>query len=236
MFAKVPLLIQLKLQVKQMIDRRIQYSMWWLVIAVISTSLLSGCVKNQIHSTAHHAAISLKNDDLETYGLAFITPSTVTGQEEDKQTLAFIFAEVINEKRPDIKIVSLPQTLSAINKAGLTDNYKAMYVDYADTGIFRQDILKEVGKVTEVRYLAQLKLSNFNQNSSGRFSALGLRLVQTKEANIRMFVQIWDSVDGSIAWEGTEEVTYAWDSSSAEPVTFRIIVEQTAENLVSLLP
>jgi hypothetical protein len=219
-----------------MIDCRIQYSIWWLVIAFISTSLLSGCAKNQIHSTAHHTAISLNNGDLETYGLAFITPSTVTGQEEDKQTLAFIFSEVINEKRPDIKIVSLPHTLSAINKAGFTDNYKAMYVDYADTGIFRQDILKAVGKVTEVRYLAQLKLSNFSQHSNGRFSVFGLRLVQTKEANIRMFVQIWDSVDGSIVWEGTEEVNYAWDSSSAEPVTFRIIVEQTAQNLISLLP
>ena len=206
------------------------------MIAFLATSLLSGCASDQVHSTAHHSAMSLNNGDLEAHGLAFITPSTVTGQEEDKQTLAFIFAEVINDKRPEKKVVSLPQTLSAINKAGFADNYKAMYVDYRDTGIFRQDILKEVGNATGVRYLAQLKLSNFSQQSRGRFSALGLRLIQTKEANIRMFVQIWDSVDGSIAWEGTEEVTYAWDSGSAEPVTFRIIVEETAENLVSLLP
>ena len=219
-----------------MIVCRFHHSMWWLMAAFLAINLLSGCAVDQVHSTAHHSTVTLKSGDLETHGLAFITPSTVTGQEEDKQTLAFIFAEVINEKRPDIKVVSLPQTLSAINKAGFADNYKAMYVDYRDTGIFRQDILKEVGNVTGVRYLAQLKLSNFSQQSRGRFSALGLRLIQTKEANIRMFVQIWDSVDGSIAWEGTEEVTYAWDSGSAEPVTFRIIVEETAQNLVSLLP
>lgn len=219
-----------------MIDFRIKHSMWWLMIAFLAASLFSGCASDQVHSTAHHSAISLNNGDLETHGLAFITPSTVTGQEEDKQTLAFIFAEVMNEARPDIEIVPLPQTLSAINKAGFADNYKAMYVDYGDTGIFRQDILKEVGTVTGVRYLAQLKLSNFSQHSRGRFSALGLRLLQTKEANIRMFLQIWNSVDGSIVWEGTEEVTYAWDSGSAEPVTFRIIVEETAQNLVSLLP
>ncbi|MEN8207295.1 MAG: hypothetical protein ABFS24_15000 [Pseudomonadota bacterium] len=202
----------------------------------MATSLLSGCATDQVHSTAHHSAMSLNSADLENYGLAFITPSTVTGQEEDKQTLAFIFAEVMNEERPDIKVVSLPQTLSAINKAGFADNYIAMYVDYGDTGIFRQDMLKEVGKATGVRYLAQLKLSNFSQQSRGRFSALGIRLIQTKEANIRMFFQIWDSVDGSIVWEGTEEVTYAWESGSAEPVTFRIIVEETAQNLISLLP
>lgn len=217
-------------------DYRIQHSMCWLIIAFLAASLLSGCSTDQVHSTAHHSSVTLSNGDLEKHGLAFITPSTVTGQEEDKQTLAFIFAEVINEESPDIKVVSLAQTLSAINKAGLADNYKAMYVDYGDTGIFRQDILKKVGKATGVRYLAQLQLSDFTQQSRGRFSAFGLRLVQTKEANIRVFLQIWDSVDGSIAWEGTEEVTYAWESGSAEPVTFRIIVEETARNLIGLLP
>ena len=219
-----------------MINYRIQHSMWWLIMAFLATSLLSGCASDQVHSTAHHSAMSTNNVDLVTHGLAFITPSTVTGQEEDKQTLAFIFAEIMNEERPDIKVVTLPQTLSAINKAGLADKYIAMYADYGDTGIFRKDMLEEVGKATGVRYLAQLKLSNFGQQSRGRFSALGIRMVQTKEASIRMFFQIWDSVDGSIVWEGTEEVTYAWESVSAEPVTFRIIVEETAQNLISLLP
>ena len=219
-----------------MINYRIQHSMWWLIMAFLATSLLSGCASDQVHSTAHHSAMSTNNVDLVTHGLAFITPSTVTGQEEDKQTLAFIFAEIMNEERPDIKVVTLPQTLSAINKAGLADKYIAMYADYGDTGIFRKDMLEEVGKATGVRYLAQLKLSNFGQQSRGRFSALGIRMVQTKEASIRMFFQIWDSVDGSIVWEGTEEVTYAWESGSAEPVTFRVIVEETAQNLISLLP
>ena len=215
---------------------RFHHSMWWLMAAFLAINLLSGCAVDQIHSTAHHSNVTLESGDLETYGVAFITPSTVTGQEEDKQTLAFIFADVINEESPDIKVVSLAQTLSAINKAGLADSYKAMYIDYGDTGIFRQDILKKVGEATGVRYLAQLQLSDFVQQSRGRFSAFGLRLVQTKEANIRVFMQIWDSVDGSIVWEGTEEVTYAWESGSAEPVTFRIIVEETAQNLISLLP
>lgn len=219
-----------------MIDYRFHHSIWWLIAAFLAINILSGCATDQIHSTAHHSNVTLKSGDLETHGVAFITPSTATGQEEDKQTLAFIFAEVINETSPDTKVVSLAQTLSAINKAGLADSYKAMYIDYGDTGIFRRDILKKIGDATGVRYLAQLQLSDFVQDSRGRFSAFGLRLVQTKEANIRVFMQIWDSVDGSIAWEGTEEVTYAWDSSSAEPVTFRVIVEETAENLLSLLP
>ena len=114
-----------------MIVCRFHHSMWWLMAAFLAINLLSGCAVDQVHSTAHHSNVTLKSGDLETYGVAFITPSTVTGQEEDKQTLAFIFADVINEESPDIKVVSLAQTLSAINKAGLADSYKAMYIDFA---------------------------------------------------------------------------------------------------------
>ena len=208
----------------------------WLVYILLAAGMLTGCAMDQIHSTADHADFSLDKNDLETYGLAFITPSTVTGQEEDKQTLAFAFASAMQESRPDIRLVTLPETLSAINVADITEDYKLMYVDYRDTGVFKRGLLKKIGDITGTRYLAQLKLSYFRQNSKGRFSLFGLRLVQTKEANIRMFFQIWDSSDGTIAWEGTEEMSYSWDTVSENPVTFRMIVEKTAHNLITLLP
>ena len=93
-----------------------------------------------------------KQDDLVNEGLAFITPSTVTGQEQDKQTLAFGFAKAMQERRPDIRIVTLPETLSAINRANIAEDYKLMYVDYRDTGVFKRDLLKKVGEVTGARY------------------------------------------------------------------------------------
>ncbi len=208
----------------------------WLVYILLLASVLPGCSIDQVHSTADHTDFSLDKNDLETYGLAFITPSTVTGQEEDKQTLAFAFANAMQENRPDIRLVTLPETISAINIADLTEDYKRMYVDYRDTGVFKRELLKKVGETTGTRYLAQLKLSDFSQNSKSRFNLFGLRLLQTKEANIRLFFQIWDSDDGTIAWEGTEEMSYSWDTGSEKPVTFRTIVEKTAQNLISLLP
>lgn len=208
----------------------------WLVYILLLASVLPGCSIDQVHSSADHADFSLDRNYLETYGLAFITPSTVTGQEEDKQTLAFAFANAMQENRPDIRLVTLPETISAINIADLSEDYKFMYVDYRDTGVFKRDLLKKVGEITGTRYLAQLKLSDFSQNSKSRFNLFGLRLLQTKEANIRIFFQIWDSRDGTIAWEGTEEMSYSWDTGSEKPVTFRKIVEKTAQNLISLLP
>ena len=208
----------------------------WLAVILLAAGILPGCSIDQVHSTADHEDFSLDKNDLETYGLAFITPSTVTGQEEDKQTLAFAFANAMQEKRPDIPLVTLPETISAINVADIAEDYKRLYVDYRDTGVFRRDLLQKVGDVTGTRYLAQLKLSDFSQNSKSRLSVFGLRLVQTMVANIRIFFQIWDSSDGTIAWEGTEEMSYSWDTGSEKPVTFRTIVEKTAENLVTHLP
>lgn len=195
-----------------------------------------GCSTNQLHAQADVTEIALRPGELERHGLAFITPSTVTGQEEDKQNLAFVFAKVLKERRPEIPLVSLPETLSAINRAGLAEEYRAMYADYRDTGIFKKESLRKVGQITGTRYLAQLKLSNFTQDSKGRFNFLGLRLLQTKQANIRLFFQIWDSQDGSIVWEGTEELNYTWDTPKETPVTFQLVVGEVARNLVGRLP
>jgi len=210
--------------------------MGFTALAVLVVVMSAGCSTNQIHSMVQYEDISLEPNGLENHGLGFITPSTVTVQEQDVQSLAFFFARVLEKDRPDIRVISLPEALSAVNQAGLSDEYKQMYVDYSDTGIFKKNSLRKVGEVIGARYLAQLKLSGFNQNSKGRFNFLGLRVLQTKEANIRLFFQIWNSETGAIVWEGTEEVNYAWDTTSEKPVTFQLIVEEIARNLVSKLP
>jgi hypothetical protein len=205
-------------------------------LAVLAAVFSTGCSTKQIDATVQYEDISLEPNGLTKHGLGFITPSTVTGREQDIQSLALIFARVLEKERPDIRVISLPEALSAINQAGLADEYKQMYVDYSGTGIFKKDSLRKVGDVIGVRYLVQLKLSGFSQNSRGRFSFLGLRLLQTKEANIRLFFQIWNSQTGAIVWEGTEEVNYARDTSKEKPITFQLIVEEIALNLVNKLP
>ena len=207
-----------------------------LCVLILGLFMTTGCARHQIHASVKFNNIALQTSDLESYGVGFITPSTVTGREQDIQSLAFIFARVLEEDRPQIHVIGLPGTLSAINQAGLADEYKQMYIDYSDTGIFRLPSLKKVGYVAGVRYLAQLKLSGFDQGSRGRFGLLGWRMVQTKQANIRLFLQIWDSENGAIVWEGTEELIYSHDTYSEKPVTFQLVVEEVARNLLSKLP
>jgi hypothetical protein len=202
---------------------------------LLAVSLVTGCFIPQTQFTDKHRDFSLGKGELAKHGLAFITPSTVTGQEEEKQGLALIAAEVLKEKRPDIRCVALAETLSEVNKAGLADQYKDMYIDYRDTGLFKKDMLKQIGELTGVQYVAQLKLASFSQTNRNRFQIFGLRILETQKADLRLVLQIWNTHEGAIAWEIVEELSYAQDSVFSGSVALRTVLEEVLENAISHL-
>lgn len=213
------------------------------LLAVGLTLLLNACANQQLQTktqqnipTTQVLTIDLQSEDLRKGGIAFITPSSITGQEEDKQALALAFTEVLLKMRPDLRVVPLPQTLSAVNRQGLTREYRQMFEDYRFTGIFDREILQKVANVTKTRYLVQLKLGAFRQESKSRFGMLGLRVLETKTSTIRLFLQIWDSQDGSVAWEGAQESTVSHESLAEEYVSMKSIVQESARDLVTHLP
>jgi len=198
---------------------------------------LAGCSTSaHYYPTLQQQIISLRSGDLEAAGVAFITPSTVTGQEQEKEGVALTFADVMKEQRPALKVVTLAETLGAVNRAGLADDYRNMYQHYRATGLFPAGVLRQIGQAAGARYLAQLKLQGFSQGSKNRFGLLGLRLVETQYADVRLFVQIWDSRDGSIAWEAMQELRISLDSTRDEPVMLRKLLERSARDLVARLP
>jgi hypothetical protein len=206
------------------------------VVAMVLALVGAGCTTVQVFPETQQQRLTLTNGDLPTGGVAFITPSTVTGQEEEKQAVALIFAQVLRDERPGINVVTLAEALSAINKAGLSDDYKRMYDEYRDTGLFKSAMLKRIGELAGVRYVAQIKLQGFTQGAKERFGAFGFRLVETRYANVRMFLQIWDAEDGTIAWEGIQETLYSREGINEKPITLQVAVERAARNLVKTLP
>ena len=213
------------------------------LLAIGLALLLSACASQKLQTqtqqnvpTTQVLTISLQSEDLRKGGIAFITPSSITGQEEDKQTLALAFTEILLKMRPDLSVMALPQTLSAINRQGLTREYRQMFEDYRLTGIFDRETLQKVAQVTKTRYLVQLKLGAFRQESKSRFGMLGLRVLETKTSTIRLFLQIWDSQDGSVAWEGAQESTVSHESLAEEYVSMKSIVQESARDLVTHLP
>lgn len=215
---------------KKILSRSLRFGL------IILAGMLQGACSYQIYTSEEHRAFNLTADDLFEKGIAFTTPSSITGREQDRQSLALTFAEVLREQRPDIHVVSLPETLSAINKAGLLDEYMQMYENYEQTGIFDYTSLQKISAVTGTRYIAQLNLSGFDQGEKGRFGIFGFRVLETKRANLRVFLQIWDTQEGMIAWEGYEEINFATETYTEKAITFYDIARQIAENMVARIP
>jgi hypothetical protein len=205
--------------------------------AVLLSGLLAGCTSlPQIYSTSQHEAISLKAGDLEREGLAILTPDTVWTRDEDRQALALAVVGVLRSERPDIRCVGLPETLNRINRAGRSTEYRQMLVEYRESGLFPKPLLQRIGAAVSTRYVAHLKLAGFDQSYDTRLSTFGLRLLGTKYANMRLFMQIWDTETATIAWEGSEESNYAIDTGMEQSISFKTIVEETTRNMIANLP
>jgi hypothetical protein len=199
--------------------------------------LLAGCSTGLLYyPKVNEQVISLAKGDLEAAGIAFMTPSTVTGQEQEKEAVALTFTDVLKKERPGLKVIPLAGTLGAVNKSGLAETYRRMYDDYRDTGLFPAEPLRRVGAATGTRYLAQLKLQNFSESSKNRFGLLGFRVIDTQYADLRLFFQVWDTRDGSIAWEAMQELRITRESTTEEPLMLRRLVERSAQELIAKLP
>ncbi len=132
--------------------------------------------------------------------------------------------------------MTLAEALSKINTAGLDAQYKEMYDGYRESGLFNRELLKEIAETLETRYLAQLKLQGFMQGDKNRIQFFGVRLVLTQEATLRLFLQIWDASDGTIAWEGVEELRRSLDTFTEDPVTLQDVMKLAAKEMIDNLP
>jgi heme-degrading monooxygenase HmoA len=204
---------------------------------ILASGLVAGCSGPSVYyPTVKEQVISLSKGDLEASGIAFITPATVTGQEQEKEAVALTFTDVLKAERPQLKVSTLAQTLGAVNRAGLADIYKRMYDDYRDSGLFPADALRRIGAATGMRYVAQLKLQNFSENSKGRFGFLGLRLVETQYADVRLYMTVWDSRDGTVAWEAMQELRITRENATEEPLMLRKVLERSSREVIAKLP
>jgi len=198
---------------------------------------LSGCAATgQLSKNTETTDFSLDPAALDAGGIGFLTPISATGQEADRVGLAIAFADQVAEERADLHVVRLAEVLSAVNEAGLAAEYKQMMTDYQATGLLEKETLRQVGDASGARYLGLLGLARFSQNTNKRFSIGGLRLMDTKEATLRISWQIWDSQTGAIAWEGSDEINYAYDTGRERPVNLAYVTGEAARAMVAEFP
>jgi hypothetical protein len=229
---------KIRLRMSRGASGAVERATYWSLLACVL--LLTACgTTSQVYSAqiiADPSSAPLKSGDLTSFGIAFVTPSTVTGQEEEKQALALAFSKALGEQRPTVRIVPLSDTLTSVNRAGLFETYRRMIMEYRDSGLLDPAALAKVGKATDARYIALLNMANFQQAYHDRLGIFGLRVLQTKEANIRLTLQIWDSSDGSIAWEGAQEIRMASETASESAVSFWSVVQAATQKLAAKIP
>lgn len=198
---------------------------------------LFGCGHTgQLISNTEVQDFSLDTNVLHSAGLGFLTPVSATGQEADRVALAIAFADAVDESCDDLRVVRLAEVLTAVNEAGMAHEYKKMIDDYQATGIMERDTLEAVGEASGARYLGLLSLGDFSQQTNKRLSIGGLRVFDTKQASIRLSWQIWDSDTGAIAWEGSDEIHYAYDTGRERPVNLAFVATKAATNLMAEIP
>jgi hypothetical protein len=207
-----------------------------LIVSALSL-VLGGCANTgQLATDTEVIDFAMDTESFHREGLGFLTPVSATGQEADRVALAIAFADAVDASCDELHVVRLAEVLSAVNQSGLAADYKQMVDDYEATGILERNALQKVGEASGARYLGLLSLGRFSQQTNKRFSIGGMRIFDTKQASIRLSLQIWDSQAGSIVWEGSDEIHYAYDTGKEKPVNLSFVAAKAADNLISSIP
>jgi hypothetical protein len=149
--------------------------------------------------------------------------------------LDFMLGEVLRLVAPHIHIVSQQQTISQINQQGLAAEYNQMRVDAEQSHILDRKPLKQVGMAIGARYVFQPRLAAFTQTMYDRwtFPGAGVLLSQTRQCNLRMSVQLWDTKTGELLWASMAEGTMQSEALAKDPVYLEDAVRVTLGSIVS---
>jgi hypothetical protein len=167
--------------------------------------------------------------------IGFITPNS-GNLLEDHWVVLDLLAKTLQEERKETEVVLPAQSLSFLNQAGLAKEYNEAIKDFQITGVLDQEILGKIHEVMGVQYLVYLSLNSFNQYPSTRLSTLGLRLIDSQTATLRLFVRIIQTSQGRIVWEGSAEGIITREDFRARPISLNELGQLACQKLVEDLP
>lgn len=149
--------------------------------------------------------------------------------------LDYMLGEVLHRVAPQLHIVSQQQTISQINQQGLAVEYNQMRVDAEQSHILNRDPLKKVGMAIGARYVFQPRLASFTQTMYDRwtFPGAGVLLSQTRQCNLRMSVQLWDTKTGELVWASMAEGTMQSEALAKDPVYLEDAVRVTLGSIIA---
>ena len=149
--------------------------------------------------------------------------------------LAYTFGEILHIVAPQIRIVSPLHSLSQINQQGLAVEYTQMRVDAEQSHILNRDSLKKIGTAIGARFVFQPRLAAFSQIMYDRwtFPAFGVVISQTRQCDLRISVQLWDTKTGELLWASMAEGTMQSEAFAKDPVYLEDAVRVTLGSIVA---
>ena len=213
--------------------------MQWHALLVFVLALMTGCSSSiygwQVRTNSTAFSPSFDPGSLAKEPVAVLGALTMPGLRGNEVGLDYMLAEVLRRVAPHIHIVNQQQTISQINQQGLAVEYNQMRVDAEQSHILNRDPLKKVGTAIGARYVFQPRLASFTQTMYDRwtFPGFGVVVSQTRQSNLRMSVQLWDTKTGELAWASMAEGTMQSEALAKDPVYLEDAVRVTLGSIIA---
>jgi hypothetical protein len=207
-----------------------------LVFVLVSVTGCSSSIYGwQVRTNSTAFSPSFDPGSLGQEPVAVLGALTMPGLRGNEVGLDFMLGEVLNRVAPHIRIVNQQQTISQINQQGLEPEYNQMRIDAEQSHILDRNPLKKVGVAIGARYVFQPRLASFTQTMYDRwtFPGFGVLVSQTRQSNLRMSVQLWDTKTGELLWASMAEGTMQSEALAKDPVYLEDAVRVTLGSIVA---
>lgn len=206
---------------------------------LLMAASLTGCSSSlygwQVRTNSTEVAPSFHPPSLDQDGVAILPAITAPGLRGNEVGLAHYLGQILRKVSPNWKVVSEQETITRINRQGLTGEYTRVRNDYDQSNILDRDALRKFRDTVGVRYLFQPRLAAFTQVMQDRwkFPALDLRLTQTRSSIMRLSLQLWDGETGELVWTSIAETAMESEAISQDPVYLDDIARATLGSMVA---
>ncbi len=157
-------------------------------------------------------------------------------QEIYRETLAGLLYAALKKYPEGPRILSLGAFQSGINRSALWSDLMQMYNEYQKTAVLRKDILSKVGRAVDARYVILPRLLRFQSETFDRATMLGISIFRTRQSNVDIHAQIWDTTTGEVIWQGASEGAVASEVVRGRPASFMAVATNACESLASKMP
>ena len=144
------------------------------------------------------------------------------GLHGNEMPLDHLLGEVLTKVAPQMHVIHSKDSMSQINQKGLAAEYTQMRVDAEQSYVLNRETLRKIGLAIGARYAFQPRLANFIQAMTDRwnFPGLGVMIMQTRSADLRVSLQLWDTKTGELLWVSMAEGTLQSEAASRDYVYF----------------